>query len=103
MTSKEIAEKLITYAKEFVNKDYKKNALKELENLDKIIPIPNTKFIIDDYPDFNHILVRLEIPDKCIFKICINPEFILENESWAYSVADMMQTWLDAGGTFYEK
>jgi len=103
MTRDEIAEILIKNAKEFVGKDYKKNALKELENLDKDISIPNIKFIIDDYPDFNHILVRLEIPDKCIFKICISPEFILENEKMTYSLADMMKTWLDAGATYYEK
>lgn len=103
MTRDEIAKTLIKSAKEFVSHDYKKNALLELENLDKIISIPNVKFIISDYPDFNHILVRLEIPDKCLFKICVSPEFILENESMAYSLADVMQTWLDSGATYSEK
>jgi len=103
MTRDEIAEKLIKYAKEFVGKDYKKNALQELENLDKDISIPNIKFIVDDYPNFNHILVRLEIPDKCLFKICLNPEFILEDKNVPYSIADIMQTFLNAGATYYEE
>lgn len=103
MTRDEIAKALIKRAKEFVNHDYKKNALQELEKIDKNISIPNIEFIISDYPDFNHILVNLEIPDSCIFKICISPEIILKNENMAYSIADMMKTLLDEGATYYDK
>ena len=95
---KEYAQELIKMANEFNAKDFKKNALKELDELEEQnIVIPHTAFIVHNYPDFNHIEIKLTEPNKFTFKIDVNPEEIKKNPQLAYELANMYSSWIAAG------
>ena len=92
----EFAQKLIEAANEFKAKDYKKNALKELDDLEERgIHIPYSAFIVHDYPDFNHIMLKVTFPDTFAIKICINPESIKENPQIAYRLAELYKSFFE--------
>lgn len=99
----EFEEMLIDKATDFTGYDYKKYALEEIEDLEKKnIFVPNISFIVDQYPDFNHIAVKLEIPKSCILKICIDPNIILENKEATHAMAVILDTWREMGAKFEE-
>lgn len=98
---KELAEMLIKKAENFVNNDYKWWALEELEKLEKDnISVPHISFIVDNYPSFNHIEVKVEQPNTFRVEFCVNPKVILENKKTAYVLAKMMYSWLAKGAHF---
>ena len=94
----EFAQKLIEAANEFEAKDYKKNALEELDDLEeKGVHIPYSAFIVHDYPDFNHIELKVTFPDTFAIKICINPESIKENPQIASRLAELYKSFFELG------
>ena len=96
----EFAQRLIRMAKEFDPHDYKANALKELEEVESSgKSVPHIAFIINEYPDFNHIELKCTQPGEFTFKICVKPELILENNNQlAYELAGMYAFWASRGG-----
>ena len=96
--TEEFAKKLIDMANNFDAKDYKKNALKELDDLEeKGTHIPYSAFIVHNYPDFNHIELKVTQPNIFVIKICINPEAIKENPATAYGLAELYKSFFDQG------
>lgn len=96
--TEEFAKKLIDMANNFDAKDYKKNALKELDDLEeKGTHIPYSAFIIHNYPEFNHIELKVTQPNIFVIKICINPEAIKENPQMAYGLAQTYQSFFNMG------
>ena len=94
----EIEKMLIDKATDFMGYDYKKHALEEIEDLEKKnISIPNIAFIVEQYPNFNHIALKLEVPKSCILKICIDPNIILENKEATHSLANIINGWFEKG------
>ena len=93
------AEKLIKMANEFVSHDYKANAVKELDDIELSGKhVPNIAFIVDKYPDFNYIELKCEQPGNFMFKICVNPQLILNNPQFALTLADTYAFWIENGG-----
>ena len=99
----EFEKMLIDKATNFINYDYKKHALEEIEDLEKKnIFVPSISFIVEQYPDFNHIVIKLENTNSYIFKICVNPKVILENKEITHEIAVLMNSWLTVGATIEE-
>ena len=95
---KEFAEKLIQMSKDFCAKDYKKNAIKELDDLqEKGITVPYSAYIVHAYPDFNHIELKVTQPDVFVFKMCVNPQTIIEYPDTALQLALMYQAFFNMG------
>lgn len=98
--AEEFAQKLIDMANNFDAKDYKKNALKELDDLkSKGIVLPYSAYIVNAYPDFNHIELKVTQPDVFVFKMCVNPQTIKEYPDTALQLAVMFQSFMDMGAT----
>ena len=94
----EFAQKLIKMANEFDAKDYKKNAIKELDKLqEQGITIPYSAFIVHNYPDFNHIELKVTQPNVFVIKMCVNPETIKEYPETAYGLAQMYESFFKEG------
>lgn len=92
----EFAQKLIKMANEFDAKDYKKNALKELDDLEtKDIHIPYSAFIVHNCPEFNHIELRITRPDVFVFKLCVNPQIIVDYPDTAYGLAQLYENFVN--------
>ena len=58
-----------------VQHDYRKHAFEELEEMEKEAKksFPNIAFIINEYPDFNSVCLKVTQPDHFVFQIFINP------------------------------
>ena len=56
---------------------FKQKALKELENLDNVT---NTKFIVAQYPDYDHIKISISNGDNFIFDFRFNIKLFEENK-----------------------
>lgn len=56
--------------------DYKKHAFEELEAMEKQAgkDFPNIAFILNDYPDFNSIGIKVTQPGHFVFKLYLNPD-----------------------------
>ena len=56
--------------------DYKKHAFEELELIEKQAgkDFPNIAFILNDYPDFNSIELKVTQTDHFVFKLYLNPD-----------------------------
>lgn len=62
MTVKEIEQLLLDYIKQNHDENRKENALKELKMFGdefKVKNLSNTLFIVDNYPQYNHLLFKL--------------------------------------------
>lgn len=98
MSVEELEKMLIDKATDFISHDYKKHAFEEIKDLEKKnISVPNIAFIVEQYPDFNHIDLKLEVPKSCILKICIDPKIILENKETAHALANIINEWFEMG------
>jgi len=98
MTVKEFEKQLTDMVNNFDAKDYKKNALKELDDLEeKGIHIPYSAFIVHNYPDFNHIELKVTQLDTFVMKICVNPEVLKDNPKAIKGLAKMFKGWLKKG------
>lgn len=55
--------------------DYRKHAFEELEKMEKKTKksFPNIAFIINEYPDFNSVCLKVTQPNHFVFQIFINP------------------------------
>ena len=58
-----------------IQHDYRKHAFEELEEMEKETKksFPNIAFIINEYPDFNCVCLKLTQPNHFVFQISINP------------------------------
>ena len=66
MTVQQIEQLLLDYIKENHDENRKENALKELEVFNdefKVKNLSNTLFIVNNYPQYNHLLFKLEWDD----------------------------------------
>lgn len=95
---KEFADRLREMAKDFEPKDYRANAKKELEKAREAgLSMPHAEFIAFDYPEFNHIQLKLTAGDSYQIRMCINPKVILENPGMAEAIAEMYVGWMAMG------
>ena len=96
---KQMTEELIQMAENFDAHDYRKKAFEELTEIEKLTGkhFPHIAFIIDKYPAFNHIELKVEQPDIFVYKFCINPEEIKKSPKVAESMAEMMGFFIDQG------
>ena len=58
-----------------VQHDYRKHAFEELEEMEKKAKkhFPNIAFIINEYPDFNSVCLKVTQPNNFVFQVFINP------------------------------
>ena len=93
------AKKLIKMAEEFDPHDYRANASREIEEIEALGKrVPHIAFIVNDYPEFNHIQLKCTQPDVFVFKICVNPAAIRENHQLAHELAEVYASWVSRGG-----
>lgn len=93
------AQRLIKMAEEFDSHDYRANALKEIDEIKTLGKnVPHIAFIVNEYPEFNHIKLQCTQPNIFVFKICVNPKVIIENHQFAYNLAEMYAFWVSQGG-----
>lgn len=98
MDVSEFAAKLRKMADDFVANDYKANALKEIEAAEKAgLQMSHAAFVAEDYPGFNHILLKLTAGDSYQIRMCVNPKVILENPGMADAIAEMYAGWMAMG------
>lgn len=95
----EFAKKLIDMAENFDPHDYRANAFKEIEEVEALGKrVPHIAFIVNEYPDFNHIELKCTQPGVFVFKICVSPEAIKDNHEFAYQLAGLYELWVQQGG-----
>ena len=75
---KDIEKRIEDEVNNFVYNNYKSNALKELEPISN--DCPSIKFIVNQYPNFNHLRFKFSLEDKLEIDICINPEDLKGNK-----------------------
>lgn len=93
------AQRLIKMAEEFEPHDYRANAFKEINEIEALgKSVPHIAFIVNEYPDFNHIKLKCTQSDAFVFKICVNPKVIIENHQFAHELAEMYAFWVSQGG-----
>lgn len=58
-----------------VKYDYRKHAFEELEEMEKKAKksFPNIAFIINEYPNFNSVCLKVTQPNHFVFQVFINP------------------------------
>ena len=96
---KKFEKQLTEMVENFIYHDYKKNAEKELleiENKTKKAT-SHIRFIVNDYPDFNHIELKITQPDIFVMKICINPTALKNNPKSIKKIVKMFKGWLKRG------
>lgn len=71
MKFKQLVEELTKMIENQESHHFKQKAYKELADIN-LIDIPNVRFILDDYPDFDSICFKFTQPDVFIVKININ-------------------------------
>lgn len=84
MKLKEIEKQILDTLKNFEEHDYKKNALKELDNIYENFHVPtcyNLEEIVNQYPDFNHLKINItfansDLKDSVMITLCIKPELL---------------------------
>lgn len=74
--------------------DYRKHAFEELEEIEKATGkvFPNIAFILDQYPDFNTVQLKVTQPNHFVWSICVNPEdyINLEPEKKKQAIHDLV-------------
>ncbi len=75
---KDIEKRIEQEINNFVYNNYKSNALKELESISN--DCPSIKFIVNQYPNFNHLRITFLVEDKLEININVNPEFLKDNK-----------------------
>lgn len=85
----QIKDQLIKMAETFDAKDFKKKALEELTNIEELTEkrFPHIAHIIDDYPEFDTIQVKVTQPDVFVYNFGVNPEQIKRNPELAEAMA----------------
>ena len=82
----------------FVENNYKFHALKELIEVKKAgLICPNCAFIVDNYPDFNSIVIRLENANHYVFTIAINYKDLIGQPKAIHKAAKMIYSWYKKG------
>jgi len=75
---KDIEKRIEDEVNNFVYNNYKSNALKELESISN--DCPSIKFIVNQYPNFNHLRFIFSVEDKIEVNINVNPEVLKGNK-----------------------
>lgn len=88
----EFAQRLINMANDFDAKHIKELLLKELESMESAGKrVPYISAIVQGYPDFDHIEVKVTQGDVFVLRFCINPEVIKLTPETAYALAEMCE------------
>ena len=94
----ELEKELTEMVNNFVEHDYRKEALKELDEIEKLGKIcPNCAFIVESYPNFNSIVFKLEKPNHLILTIAINYKDLVGQPQAIHNAALMIHSWFDMG------
>lgn len=91
MKVKDIEKQIQDILNNYVGHDYKKNALMELDKIYTQFHVPtcsNLEFIVEQYPDFNHIRINLTLGDKLMLTICVEPNLL--NKKTIHKLAKMI-------------
>lgn len=75
MTKKELAKTFNDLIDNFECYDYKRNAYKELLDIEMKTnkQYPHIAFILEQYPEFNNVCIKISKPDHFILSLCVNP------------------------------
>lgn len=88
----ELAQKLINMANDFDAKHVKELLLKELDSIENASKrVPCISALVQGYPDFDHIEVKVTEGDVFAIRFCINPEVIKLTPETAYALAEMCE------------
>ena len=101
---KELEKQITEMVEHFDAKDFKKNALKEIETI-KSSTKKSTAFIeyiVSEYPDFNSITFSATQPNAFVIKISINIDELRGNKKAIHNAAKMVARWLRVGGKINE-
>ena len=79
MNKKKIEDFLFNYIKGSYEYHYKEKALKEIENIEEKtnLYISNIKYIVDDYPDYDHFAFNI-YNKTCFIKLGFSREHLLK-------------------------
>ena len=97
---KELEKQLTEMVENFSNYDYRKNALRELEEVEQLGKknYPNMAFIIQQYPNFNSICFKISQPNHFVVSISINVDDLKGNPKAIHNAAKMISHWYKNGG-----
>ena len=100
---KQIENELIEMINNHCDHDYKANAFKELDKVEEAgFVCPNCAFIVEQYPDFNSIMFRLEQPGMYVTINYININSLRNNDKKTkkaiHKLAKMVYGWHKQGG-----
>lgn len=74
MTRKELEKRITDLIDNPVEYDYRKHAIEELAEVeDNGFRVRNIAYIVSQYPDFNHVELKVTIPNHFILSLRINP------------------------------
>lgn len=89
---KELEKSIQELVDNFEECDYKLKALSELSNFDDV-KFEACRHIVNDYPDFNHIELKITNTDAFVFKLCINPKYMKDKKT-IRKLAKAFRGWL---------
>ena len=97
-TLEELEKEITEMVDNFVEHNYKKEALKELDEIEKLEKrCPNCAFIVENYPNFNSIVFKLEEPNHLILTIAINYKDLVGQPKAIHKAAKMIYSWYKKG------
>ena len=89
MKFKDLVKQITEMVENRENHLYKENAYKELSRVD-LSKKPSVRFILEDYPDFDHIQFKISQPGRFVVKICINYDDLKDNPKAIKQCAKMV-------------
>ena len=94
---KELEKQLTEMVENFQPNHFKEKAYQELSKVD-LTKKPATRFIINDYPDFDSICFKITQPNCFTVRIHINPDELRGNKKAIHNAAKMISHWYKNGG-----
>lgn len=88
----ELAQRILNMANDFDAKHVKELLLKELDSIEEASKrVPYISALVQGYPDFDHIEVKVTQDNVFAIRFCISPEVVKLTPETAYALAEMCE------------
>ena len=94
MTREELANSITELAQTNPGLDLKKKALAEIASAG--VEMPNVEQIVDGYPDFDSVHIRLTGEGLCV-SLFVDAKQMADNPTIVEKVVDLIMPWVDKG------
>lgn len=93
--TKELEQNIANLVENFTPNNYKMRALGEMNRAtteeNQLLACAK---IVADYPDFDHVQLKITVPNRFVVKFCINPSELKDNPKMIKKFAKAFKGWL---------